>query len=118
MAAKNVNLAHFKNLVIMSAADGNIDKEEVTFLAYKAKEFGIEPHIVDEILKNPSNFSITIPESHDEKEEMLSEVVYMAMIDGEIHEKEYNLCLSFAQKLGLEAREVDEVIALVKRLWK
>lgn len=118
MAPKNVNLDHFRNLVAMAAADGNMDENEKEFLLEKAEEFGIHATEVNAIIDNPSEHYFVVPEDQGDKEEQLCDAVYIAMIDGEIHEKEYNFCVKFANRLGLSAKDVDEIITLSKKLMK
>ena len=113
---KNIKIEHFENLVAMAAADGHMDDDEKEFLAEKAEEFGLDPDEIAKILSNPNELKFTMPASQDEKEEQLSDAVFMAMIDGEIHEKEYAMCINFANKLGLSQKDVDEIIALAKKL--
>ncbi|MFN0047557.1 MAG: hypothetical protein ACKVOU_00370 [Cytophagales bacterium] len=100
----------------MAAADGHMDDDEKEFLAEKAEEFGLNPDEITEILNNPHELVFKVPSSQDEKEEQLSDAVFMAMIDGEIHEKEYAMCINFANKLGLSQNDVDEIISLARKL--
>lgn len=118
MEPKNYNLDHFKNLASLAIADGHIDEDERDFLLEKAEEFGIDLAEVEKILNNPSESFFVAPDNIGDREEQLSDAVYIAMIDGEIHEKEYNLCVKFANRLGLTAKDVDEIITLSKKLMK
>lgn len=118
MIPNNINLNHFRNLVAMAAADGNMDNDEKEFLLEKAEEFGIDLEEVNTIINNPSEHYFVAPDELGDREEQLSDAVYIAMIDGEIHEKEYNLCVKFANRLGLSAKDVDEIITLSKKLMK
>ena len=113
---KNIKREHFENLVVVAAADGYMDDEEKDFLADKAEEFGLDAKTVAEIIEKHQELNFNVPESIDEKEEQLSDVVFMAMIDGEIHEKEYTLCVNFAKRIGMNEKDVDEIIALAKKL--
>jgi tellurite resistance protein len=114
---KSIKLEHFENLVAMAAADGHMDEEEKEFLAEKAAEFGLKLDEITDILNNPHDLVFKVPSTQDEKEEQLSDAVFMAMIDGEIHEKEYAMCINFATKLGLSQKDVDEIISLAKKLF-
>ena len=114
---KNIKLEHFANLVAVAAADGHMDPDEKEFLAEKAEEFGLNAEEIARILENPQEIQFTIPDNEEEKEEQLSDAVFMAMIDGEIHAKEYSLCINFATRLGLDQKDVDEIIMLAKKLW-
>ena len=37
----------------------------------------------------------------------------MAMIDGELHEREYSMVVKLAEKLNLEKKDVDDIVKLV-----
>ena len=113
---KNIKLEHFANLVAVAAADGHMDEDEKEFLAEKAEEMGLNPEEINKILSNPQQIAFNIPDSMEEKEEQLSDAVFMAMIDGEIHDKEYHMCINFANRLGLNQKDVDEIITLAKKL--
>lgn len=118
MESKNYNLNHFKNLACLAIADGTIDADEKDFLIEKSLEYGIDSAEVEKILNNPTEHFYIAPDNTSDREEQLSDAVYIAMIDGEIHEKEYNLCIKFANRLGLTAKDVDEIILLSKKLMR
>ena len=99
---KTIKLEHFQNLVAVAYADEKLDIEEAEFLAQRAEEYGFPKKIVDEIIDNVENLEFIIPLNNEEREEQLTDSVYIAMIDGKIHEREYELCLKIAKKLDLE----------------
>lgn len=113
-----IKVEHFQNLVAVAYADGKLDKQEVEFLAEKAEENGIPKEIVDKIIDNVDNLEFIIPLNQEEREEQLTDSVYMAMIDGEVHDKEYDLCLKIAEKLDFDQEYLNDIIKLVKNLWK
>lgn len=114
---QNIRIQHFKNLVAIASADGVMDADEKDFLIEKAEELGIPKEEVDEIMNNLDGLEFEVPQDMEDKEDQLADIVFMAMIDGEIHDTEYNLCLKIADKLGLKKEDVDEVINLTRRLW-
>lgn len=118
MSIAKSNYDHFRNLVAVAAADGKMDEDEKEFLMEKAEEYNLTKEEINQIFNNPSEHYFVIPDDLGDREEQLSDAVYMAMIDGEIHEKEYNLCVKFANRLGLSAKDVDEIITLSKKLMK
>ena len=115
---KTIKLEHFQNLVAVAYADEKLDIEEAEFLAQRAEEYGFPKKIVDEIIDNVENLEFIIPLNNEEREEQLTDSVYIAMIDGKIHEREYELCLKIAKKLDLDKSYLDEIIELTKKLWK
>ncbi|MDH5366061.1 MAG: TerB family tellurite resistance protein [Cyclobacteriaceae bacterium] len=115
---REVKLAHFKNLVAVAMVDGYLDDDEREFLEEQAEEFGLPNEEVTKIINNADQLEFIIPESEVDKEEQLADIVFITMIDGEIEEKEYELCLNIAKRLELKKNDLDEVIALTQRLWK
>lgn len=102
----------------MAYADGNFEEEEKEFLEERAEELGLPAEEVSRILANPTQLEFVVPDDLDDREEQLADVVFMSMVDGEIEEKEYDLCLNIAKRLELHKSDLDEVIALTRRLWK
>lgn len=114
---KEIKLAHFKNLVAVAIADGFLDEDEREFLVDHAEECGLNPTEVNEVIENAENLEFIVPESSEDREEQLADIVFLTMIDGDIEEKEYELCLNIAKRLELKKEDLDEVIALTQRLW-
>ena len=99
-------------------ADGHFEEVEREFLEERAKELGLPAEDVARILMNHTELDFIVPEDIDDREEQLADVVFMSMVDGNIEEKEYDLCLNIAERLELKKSDLDEVIALTRRLWK
>jgi len=116
MKVTQIKLEHFQNIVAIAYADGILTDAESALLKKRALEYGLSEKKVNEILSNASNLELIIPLNEEDKEEQLSEAVYMSMINGDIHENEYNLCLKIAQKLDMTSEYLDEVIKLTKKL--
>lgn len=118
MNEKEIKLEHFKNLVAVANADGIFDESELEFLSERAIEIGLKQEEVDEIIKNADKLQFMVPMNKEDREDQLSDIVFMSMIDGSIHEKEYGLCLNISKRLDLGKKYLDHVIELTKKLWK
>jgi len=114
---RKVRIEHFKNLVAMAMIDGLLDETEKGILAERADEVGLPEDEVADILANADQLKFQVPLNHIDKEEQLSDAVFMAMIDGVLHENEYQLCVQLAKRLDLEHHYVDQIIKLTKELW-
>ncbi|MBL6449192.1 hypothetical protein JMN32_22980 [Fulvivirga sp. 29W222] len=114
---RNIKLEHFINLVSVAFADGFIEDVERECLEERAIELGLLPEQIMSVMANIENLEFIVPELSEAKEEQLADVVFMSMVDGNIEEKEYLLCLNIAERLELKKSDLDEVIALTKRLW-
>ncbi len=114
---RSVKLEHFSNLVAVAYSDGFLDDSEKNFLTERAEEYGLSDIEVDEVMDKAEELKFIVPLNLEEKEDQLADIVYMAMIDGVVHEKEYKLCLSIAQKLDFKKEDLDHVIELTRKLW-
>lgn len=114
---RKIKVQHFKNLVAVAYSDGYYDEIERDFLAEKAVEYGLTTEIVSSILSNAEDLQFIVPENTIDSEEQLADVVYMAIIDGVLRSKEYDLCLSIAKRLGFDKEYVDQTIEQLKKVW-
>ena len=115
---RSIKIGHFANLVAVAYSDGYLDAEEKSFLAERAEEYGIDKDEAQKMLDKAEELKFIVPLNMEEKEDQLADIVYMAMIDGQVHEKEYELCLSIAQKLDFVQKDLDYVIELTHKLWE
>ncbi len=115
---KRIKQEHFENLVAVAFIDGFLDEEETKFLAEKSEEFGLSQAEAEKIIQQADALHFIIPKNEVDKEDQLADAVYISMVNGEVHTKEYELCIHLAQRLGLEQKEVDRMIELITKLWK
>lgn len=111
-----IDIIHIQNLISVAFSDGVFDKEEEEFLYEIAEDYDIPKEKVMELVKNAANLEFIVPEDPDEREEQLINIVFMSMLDGEFHDEEYTLCMHVAERLGLTKEDLDEAVALTKRL--
>ncbi len=117
MMDRQIKLEHFVNLVAIAAADGYLDAREREFLAERAEENGMRAEEFNNIIEDADKLHFVVPLNQVECEEQLNDAVFMSMVDGEISDKEYQLCISLASRLGIAQQEVETVVANVKRIW-
>ena len=90
---------------------------EREFLEERAEELGLPKDEISQIIANADKLEFVVPEDEEDREEQLADFVFMSMVDGNIEDKEYQLCLNIAERLELKKEDLDEVIALTQRLW-
>ncbi|MGB3850217.1 MAG: hypothetical protein WA958_09635 [Tunicatimonas sp.] len=117
MMNRQVKLEHFINLVAIAAADGYLDAREREFLAERAEENGMRAEEFNNIIRDADKLQFVVPLNQMEREDQLNDAVFMSMVDGEISEQEYKLCISLADRLGIKSQEVDSVVDSVKQIW-
>jgi len=110
--------AHFLRLYQMAICDDNFSSLELKALYKSAEERGISQKNLDEILLNPTNSKLTIPESIEEKIDYLYDLTVMIWADGEVSANEksslekYVIMFGFMEENALQI--VDFLINSVK----
>lgn len=100
--------AHFLRLYQMAICDDNFSPLELKALYKSAEERGISQNKLDEILLNPVNSKITVPESIEEKIDYLYDLTVMIWADGEVSPNEksslekYVLMFGFMEENALQ----------------
>lgn len=112
------HLAIFQNLYLMAAIDEVIDPAEAEFLQEVAFKLGLGQQDIDYILENPEKLELVLPEEEEERYYSLKNLVYMMIIDGIIDEREYALCLTFAEQIGLKDTDIEAILDEYEQLRK
>jgi|GEM_PF-1026639 uncharacterized membrane protein YebE (DUF533 family) len=113
-----LNLNYFKSLLAVALADGVLRDEEQAFFETRAAELGFEIQNFQDLLISIDH--LKTPKSFHKIDEIdyITDIVAMAIIDGELHEKEYQLCLNLAQRKGFDSKEVDRIIKELNTIIK
>lgn len=104
-------LAFFQNLILVAAADGVLESGESNFLLNVGNKLGLTPEEVMPIADNLSVLSFVIPTSGLQKTLELQTLVQMMLEDGQVHDREYVLCLEYAHRIGYTKDILDSMIA-------
>ena len=104
------HIAIFQNLFLVAAADGTLTEREEDFLREVADNLGLNPEDIDHILANHQHLDFIIPEDEEEQFFSLKNLVYMMVVDGEIEESEYKLCLNFAERIGMGYDDIEKIL--------
>ena len=107
---KKKRLSHVKNLVGLALADGNRDEDEMSLIFAISLKGGLTQSELKRIFDRPESIEFTPPDSFRERIEQLYDMVLLMMIDGEIHEKEMDLCKLTAIRLGFKSKIIDKII--------
>jgi uncharacterized tellurite resistance protein B-like protein len=103
--------AFFQNLILVAMADKVLDKDESDFLLLIGDKLGLTPDDVKPMADNLGVLSFIIPEDGLQKTLELQTLVQMMMQDGEIHDREYALCLEYANRIGYGKAVLDDMIS-------
>ena len=102
-------LAFFQNLVLI-AADNVLENDESNLLLSIGNRLGLAPEEVMPMVDNLAVLSFIIPEEGIQKTLELQTLVQMMTQDGQVHEKEYSLCLEYANRIGYNKALLDDMI--------
>jgi uncharacterized tellurite resistance protein B-like protein len=106
----HIKLAHFRNLISLSAADGKIEELERVALAKIAYEKGIPLDRLNLMLDRADEYKYLIPLDDSEKEQQLEDMIELALADGEFAPAERELINIVADKLGVSKQALDKMI--------
>lgn len=103
-------LAFFQNLILLAAADGRLDEDEGRFLLDIGNRLGLSPDEVMPIADNLGLLSFIIPAEGMQKTMELQTLVQMMLEDGKVHDREYALCLEYANRIGYGKAILDDMV--------
>jgi uncharacterized tellurite resistance protein B-like protein len=108
---KQKKLAFFQNLILVAVADKYLDDAESDFLVTIGRQLNLTEEDTTPIADNLPLLSFIIPEEGLQKTMELQSLVMMVLQDGRIEDKEYNLCLEYARRIGYSKDTLDEFIS-------
>ena len=102
----------FNNLVLLAAADKKFTEEEVAYLAEKSVQWGISEDEVNAALVGASSAEseIVIPESNEDRKELMKEMIHLMAIDGELADVEKKICAAAAGAMEFNGVEFDQML--------
>ena len=118
MPTSTLRPEHFRNLVFLAQADGYLGPDETEFLTERAVQLGVSVAEVQATLAHPEKLYFEAPATTPDRETQLTDAVYLTLLNGQVNEREYALCLKLAGLLGLDARYLDSIIELIIKLDK
>jgi uncharacterized tellurite resistance protein B-like protein len=112
---KKLNVEYFMALMSVAMADGTLKDEEREFFSSRAEELGFPTESIQEMFATNIDELQNIKSYNVDDVDFLSDIVAMAMIDGELHEKEYELCVKLAEKRGATKADIDITIKTLNK---
>jgi uncharacterized tellurite resistance protein B-like protein len=110
-------IALFHSLVNLAAIDDKFTEEEVAFLVDRAESWGISNDEFETALAGISTgeISVTIPEQHSDRIELLKEMIRLMAVDGEMAETEKRLCARASAQMDFNSIQFGELLEEVIR---
>lgn len=106
------NLDLLKNLVVMSATDGSLSEEEISYLIDRCSTLGLSEEDLEKAiafaLSNAA--SLVLPKDRADQEAVLEDLMRMMAADGQLAESEKRLFALSAAKMGFPSDQLDRLI--------
>jgi tellurite resistance protein len=103
-------LEHFRNLVSLVSADGEISESERTALSRIAYDRGIPLERFNVMLSKAHEYHYLIPQNQVDREKQLNDMIEVAHLDGNFSKAEHDMILTVGGKLGFEPHEIESII--------
>ncbi|MEM6361737.1 MAG: hypothetical protein AAF149_23350 [Bacteroidota bacterium] len=110
-----VKLEHFRNLVSLATADGKIEEIERIALSKIAYDIGVPLDRLNVMLDHGDEYVYFIPQNKQDKEKQLSDMIQLALADGDLAKAELELIHLVGSRLDYTKDEVNGVISSFKK---
>jgi uncharacterized tellurite resistance protein B-like protein len=102
-------LSFFQNLILVAAADGQLDDGESQLLQI-GNRLGLTSEEVQPIADNLAVLSFVVPADGLQRTLELQTLVLMMLQDGQIDPREYGLCMEYANRIGYSKDILDDMV--------
>lgn len=114
-AVEELSKSYIKQLFMIAISDGNLDDKEYEFILGRARlKFQMNEEDIQEIRENLKEIKLVNPKNKEEKFQLLYDLVWIMMIDDEIHQIEIDLCSRFAMRIGYDPEMVVDLVQTIK----
>lgn len=107
---KRAKLSHLKNLVVLSVADGNVEKPELATIAAVCSREGLTESDLQKCINDPESIEFVPPTDDKTRLRYLEDMVLLMMSDGNIDNKEMLVCKVTAKALGYKPEVIDAML--------
>jgi uncharacterized membrane protein YebE (DUF533 family) len=93
---------HIRNLLALANADGHMHEKEVTLLYKIAHRYGLKEWQVQKLMESNEKYDINIPDNHNDKMNVLYDLILMVYADEVVEEREIQFCEEVAERFGMK----------------
>jgi uncharacterized membrane protein YebE (DUF533 family) len=106
---------HIKNLLALAKADGHMHPKEEALLYKIGKRYGIKDRQVKELIETNEKYEVIVPDNHNDKMNLLYDLVLMVYADDVIDAHEVEFCEEAVKNFGMKKELVSWLINEFKR---
>ena len=103
-------LSHLKHLIMIAHADGKFTEQEAKAVALICTRENVSHKDLKRALNEPSSIDFTSPESVADKINYVKDLVALMMCDGDISDREMEICKLVAIQYGFKPEVVEAII--------
>lgn len=107
---KKKRKSHFKNLLAVAMVDGNLDNVEFEYIMQLADKCYMSRDEIQRVIDFPQAISFHPPKTDRERFDQMYDLVTVMLVDGNIDDREMQLCKVFAMRLGFKPILVDKLV--------
>ncbi len=102
----------FQNLVNLAAADQKFTDEEIAFLVDRALKLGIPNEEFETALTGirEGTLEVKLPEKHEDRVELMKEMIRLMAADGELADLEKQLCAHASARMDFTSQQFGELL--------
>jgi uncharacterized tellurite resistance protein B-like protein len=106
------NTELFHNLVNLAAIDAKFSDEEINFLVERANRWGIPNEEFETAMAGISTgeIQVNIPDSHEDRVELMKEMLRLIAVDGEMADTEKRLCATVSGRMDFTSQQFSEIL--------
>jgi uncharacterized membrane protein YebE (DUF533 family) len=93
---------HIRNLLALAKVDGHMHEKEERLLYRIAKRYGLKDRQVKQLVDSNEKYTIIVPDNHNDKMNLLYDLVLMVYADGIVDEHEIEFCEEAVKQFGMK----------------
>jgi uncharacterized tellurite resistance protein B-like protein len=106
---------HIKNLLALAKADGHMHPKEELLLYKIAKRYGLKDRQVKELIDRDEKFEIIVPDNHNDKMNLLYDLVLMVYADEVVDKQEIAFCEAVVKSFGMKKEVISWLVKAFDR---
>jgi uncharacterized tellurite resistance protein B-like protein len=106
---------HLKNLLALAKVDGKVHEKEEKLLFKIGKRYGLKERQVKEILDSKEKFKVNVPDNHNDKMNLLYDLLLMIYADDVVAKNEVEFFEEAVKKFGMKKEMVKWLFTAFKK---
>jgi uncharacterized membrane protein YebE (DUF533 family) len=93
---------HIKNLLALAKVDGHMHEKEEALLYKIGRRYGLKDRQVQELVDSSEQYVLNVPDNHNDKMNLLYDLVLMVYADEVVDEHEIQFCQDAVRQFGMK----------------